>query len=66
MKEKRPRMLPPYRPQQRPSRLTDGETSDVPQVTTDAVTDPHGRLILKSPLRVLDPPVRRAKLTVIK
>ena len=66
MKEKRPRMLPPYRRQQRPSRLADAEIPDATQGAADATTDAQGRLILKAPLRVLDPPVRRAKLTVIK
>ena len=67
MKDKKTSMLPPLRPAHRPSRTADPDRNLVgPPLPIAPPTDAYGRLVLKSPLRVLEPQPRQAKLTVVK
>ena len=63
-------MLPPYRGIERPCRAAEPDR-DVPakmpaKASDEPETDSYGRVVLKSSLRVLEPAVRQAKLTIVK
>ncbi len=59
-------MLPPHRGAERPSRPYDTDRDGVAKSPEDPGTDSYGRVVLKSSLRVLEPAVRQAKLTIVK
>ena len=60
-------MLPPLNPTHRPARHGEPEKkSNTACAVADVATCPHGRLLLKAPLRVLEISPHETKLTVIK
>ena len=59
-------MLPPHRGAERPSRAAETERAAAAKTPEEPETDGFGRVVLKPALRVLEPAVRKAKLTVVK
>ncbi len=59
-------MLPPHRGVERPCRIAELDRATAAKAPEEPETNTFGRVILKPTLRVLEPAVRQAKLTIVK